>query len=325
MVELTSADKKILGLIEYNPRITFKELAKACHLSKDAMKYRVARLEKEKIILGYSSFIDYKKLGNQSYKLYLKINGTQEQKEKFRDYLRKQKSVFAIFDLAGTWNIGIALFAKTHQQFNEIENQILENFGDIITERRFCSMIDAEIYHKDFFDSNENNLIIKEFSFWGEIENNKLDELDKKIIKLMHANSRISLVDLAEDLKLSIDAIKNRINRLKKNKIMDIYKTNINYELLGFDQYKLLIYPRIFSNKIEKELINFLKSTNSCIDIVRTIGPWKIEAEFCVKKSQEVEEIISKINEKFKGNVLDFELSVMRNQEMFACKDLLLD
>jgi len=32
---LTLTDRKILSLIEYNPRIKFKELAKACHLSKD--------------------------------------------------------------------------------------------------------------------------------------------------------------------------------------------------------------------------------------------------------------------------------------------------
>jgi len=325
MEKLTLADKKILNLMEYNPRVTFRELAKACHLSKDTIKYRINRLEKDKIILGYTSFIDYKKLGHQSYKLYLKLNDSAEEKEALKAYLRKQKNVFSIFESVGGWNLAIATFAKTHQQFNDIENHILEKFGSIITSRRFCSMIDAEIFQKDFLNEKSQNKNIGDYLFWGEIENNKLDDIDKKLIKMMHENARISLVDLAEELTLSIDAIKNRVSKLRQKGIVNIYKTSINYQALGFDQYKLLIYPGVYSNETESKIINFLKTTSNCINVVRTIGPWKLEAEFFAKKSQEVEDIINQLNQEFKGNILDFELSVMRNEEMFACKDLLLE
>jgi DNA-binding Lrp family transcriptional regulator len=124
---------------------------------------------------------------------------------------------------------------------------------------------------------------------------------------------------------LSIDSVKNRIQRLKEKEIVCIYKTSINYWKLGWDEYKLLIYPQNYSDEVESKIIDFLKSNPNCIDIVRTIGPWKLEAEFFAKKSQEIEEVISQMNEKFKGNILDLELSVMRNEELFACKDLLLD
>lgn len=68
-------------------------------------------------------------------------------------------------------------------------------------------MIDANIFQRDFFALNS---LIKVFNFWGEIDSQKLDELDKKLIKLIHQNSRIYLVDLSGYLKLSIDAIKKR-------------------------------------------------------------------------------------------------------------------
>ncbi|MBP7708591.1 Lrp/AsnC family transcriptional regulator [Candidatus Pacearchaeota archaeon] len=323
MVDLSSADKKILNLIEYNPRVSYKELAKACHLSKDTMKYRLARLEKESVILGYTCFIDYKKIGHQSYKLYLKLNGTIEEKNELKEYLRKQKNVFATFDSIGNWNIAIAIFAKTHEEFNQIENGILAKFGSFISNRRFCSMIDVELYQKDFFHENTRNY--KSFNFWGNVEENKLDEKDRELIKILHTNSRESLVDISAKIKLSIDAVKNRIKRLRERKIVEIYRTSINYSLLGYDQYKLLIYPRSYSDKTEEELRNFLRSKLYCINFMRTIGPWKLEIEFLSKKPSEVEEILSELNEKFKMEILDLELSVLRNEELFACKDLLLE
>jgi Lrp/AsnC family transcriptional regulator, leucine-responsive regulatory protein len=326
MEELTSlslADKKIINLMEYSPRITFKELSRVCHLSKDTIKYRIKRLEREKIILGYTSFIDYKKIGNNSYKLYLKINSTLQEKNQLKDYLKKHKNIFSFFESTGKWNFAIAVFAKTSKEFNELENKILEKFGNIITDKRFCSMIDVEIYSKDFLE--QKNKAIKVYPFWGDTENYKLDEIDKKLAKLLNKNSRISLVDLSEELNLSLDAIKNRINKLKENKIIPIYKTIINYELLGYDKYKLLLFPKTYSDKIEADLLLFFKLNKNCINAMRIIGPWKMEAEFLAKKPADMEKVVYELNEKFRENILDIEISIIRNEELFAGKDLLLD
>jgi Lrp/AsnC family leucine-responsive transcriptional regulator len=325
MEELALVDKKILSMLEYNPRVTFKEIAKACHLSKDTIKYRINRLEKEKIITQYTCYIDYKKLGNQSYKLYLKLNGTTEQREKLKEYLRKQKNVFAIFDSSGNWNFAVALFAKTHQDFNAIENSLLEQFGDIITDRKFCTMIDAQLFQKNLLGLDKRDVKEEEYLFWGEIENKKLDDIDKKLIKILHENSKTSLVDISEKIKLSIDAVKNRIQKLKENKIVNIYRTGINYEKLGFDSYKLLFYPKIYSEKIEKELIDFFRNNKNCIDIIRTIGPWKLEVEFLFKKTTEMDKLLDELYNNFKDNILDIDLSIFRNEEILACNELLLE
>ncbi|MEI7718755.1 MAG: Lrp/AsnC family transcriptional regulator [archaeon] len=325
MEELTLVDKKILSMIEYNPRITFKEIAKACHLSKDTIKYRINRLEKEKIITQYTCYIDYKKLGNQSYKLYLKLNGTTEQKNDIKEYLRKQENTFAVFESSGTWNFAIALFAKTHQEFNKIENSILEKFGEIITDRKFCTMIDLQLFQKNLLGLEKKEAKLGEYIFWGEIENKKLDKTDKKIIKILHKNSRTSLVDISEDIKMSIDTVKNRIQKLKENNIVSIYRTGINYEKLGFNSYKLLFYPKIYSEEVEKKLIEFFKNNNNCIDIIRTIGPWKLEVEFLSKNAKEMDKILDELYNNFKENILNIDLSIFRNEEVFAYNELLLE
>lgn len=323
-MELKTLDKEIITLIEYNPRITYNEIAKKCNSSKDTIKYRLNKLEKEKIILGYTSLIDYKKLGKQSYKLYFRISGSLEQKNELKDFLRNQEKIFSIFESIGNWNLAIAVFANNHHEFNKIENSILENFGNLIMDRKFCTMIDAELYHRDILSNKRSNLIDK-YSLWGKMENNDLDELDKGLIKILNSKSRISLVDISSRLNLSIDSIKNRIKRLKTKRILNIYRTSVNYEALGYDHYKLFIYPKNYSDKEERRTISYLKENPYCINIIRTIGPWKLEAEFLVKDSQEIEDLIDNLIGKFNESILDIEAFLIRNEEIFACKNLLLE
>lgn len=321
-IKLSKADRTILSLMEYNPRITHKQLATACHLSKDTISYRIKRLEKEKIILGYSSFIDYKKLGHQSYKLYLKLKATTPEADNVRSFLGEQRNIFSIFQSNGNWNLACALFAKTQQEFYDLENELLEKFGDIIVSRRFCSMMDASLYDRAFFEKQEAPASL---SLWGEIENNELDDIDKEIIRLLHSDSRLSLVHLSQKVNMSVDGVKNRVQRLKDKGIMSIYRTNINYAKLGFTHYKLLLFPRIYSDQIEKELLTFFKASPRCINSVRSIGPWKLEAEFLFKNTEEMNEVLDKLNDTFKENISDLEISQMRDEELFACKELLLE
>jgi len=183
-------------------------------------------------------------------------------------------------------------------------------------------MFDVELIQKDFFNTK---IPLRTYKFWEETESYTLDNTDKKLIKLMHKNSRISLVELSEKLNLSIDAIKNRIKKLDERKIVSIYKTKINYPKLGFDHYKILFFPKNYSNLKEIKLMEFLKQNKNCINIIRTIGPWKLEAEFLVKKTSEIEEIENNLYKNFQDEIRDLEISIIRNEELFACKELLLD
>ena len=321
MIKLTKADKIILTEIEYNSRISEKKLAELCYLSKDSIRYRIKRLEKLGVIKGYSIMLDYKKLGNESYKLYLKLNATLQQKQELINYLKELPNTFGIFESYGDWNFAIALFAKDSSEFNKIENDLLENFGEIIIEKRFCSMIEAQLF--------KTRILLKEnktqtHNLWGEITKKNLDEKDQLIVKELYLNSRISLVNLSSKIKLSIDATKKRLYKLLESKIIMALITKIDYEVLGFDKYKLFVYPSNYSNESEAKIISFLKSQMNVINFIKTIGQWKLEVEFLAQTQEEVEKSLSKLNEQFPDEILNLELSLFRNEQILPSEDLLL-
>ncbi|HDR8032279.1 TPA: Lrp/AsnC family transcriptional regulator, partial [Bacillus cereus] len=55
-------DKKIVGLLQSNAKISMKDLAEAVHLSSPSVTERVRKLEEQQIIEGYHAHVSLKKI-----------------------------------------------------------------------------------------------------------------------------------------------------------------------------------------------------------------------------------------------------------------------
>ncbi|MCX6741527.1 MAG: winged helix-turn-helix transcriptional regulator [Candidatus Parcubacteria bacterium] len=321
-LKLSKADNIILKNIAYNSRILEKVLAKKCNLSKDSIRYRIHRLETSGIITGYSNFIDYKILGYKSFKLYIKLNATIEQKQELIKFLKSQPQVFSIFESHGNWDLGLAIFAKSNIAYYQLENELLFKFGNIINNKNFCIMLDAIIINGNLiYKDNET----QQFSFWKEITPPlEIDEKDKLILNILNKNSRENLVNLSQKVKLSIDSVSKRIKKLKEDKIITFYSTKIDYNALGFEKYKLFLYAQNYSDEAEEKLIRFFKGIKNTINIIRIIGPWKLEIEFLIEKHQEFEEILSELQKNFSKNIQRLEYFIYRNDTYPPSENILI-
>jgi len=68
-----------------------------------------------------------------------------------------------------------------------------------------------------------------------------LDEKDKKLLILLERNARTPISKLSKDIGLSRDAIKYRIDRLLKNKILLKFTTTVNPPNLGFSNISTVL------------------------------------------------------------------------------------
>ena len=63
----------------------------------------------------------------------------------------------------------------------------------------------------------------------------KIDDLDRKIIQKLMANSRNSFRAIAKSLNISVATAIARVNKMEKEGIIKNYSANIDYEKLGYD------------------------------------------------------------------------------------------
>lgn len=61
----------------------------------------------------------------------------------------------------------------------------------------------------------------------------KLDQIDKKILELLMQNGRMSYVDIGRELGLSRVSVRERVNQLCDNGIIEKFSVVINSELFG--------------------------------------------------------------------------------------------
>ncbi|MGP4079361.1 MULTISPECIES: Lrp/AsnC family transcriptional regulator [Bacillaceae] len=61
----------------------------------------------------------------------------------------------------------------------------------------------------------------------------KIDQIDKKILELLTQNGRMSYVDIGKELNLSRVSVRERINQLLKNGVIEKFSVMINSEKVG--------------------------------------------------------------------------------------------
>ncbi len=131
--KLDEIDKKLLVLLTKNARATLQNLGKKTRLSWKAVYYRIKKLEKNKVILGYRTNIDYKKLGYNNTKvlLYLK-NLTKEKENELLSYLKSLKNSIWVIKFIGKSDLEFEMLIKNREEFFKIMNELREKFKDII-------------------------------------------------------------------------------------------------------------------------------------------------------------------------------------------------
>ncbi len=315
---LDNVDKRILFELEKNARITDSALAKIVKKSKDAVRYRIKKLEEQKIILDYKTWIDYSKLGYRTSTIYLNLINIPEKKEKLIEDLKKNKRVYWLGVAEGMWNIGITYFIKSNQDLFEIKNQLLAKYSDLIVDSQVTSLASVSIHEKTFLVNEKSSFI----TFTEELGNYELEEIEKKILKEFYNNSKINLSDLAFKTRSTIDIVRSRMKKLERLGIIIRYTIQIDYKKIGYELYKTFIYLASYTKEGLGKIMKYAEESNRIINVVKQIAPWDFEFIIFAKN---FEEYLNTINKLTKANPKMFkklETSIMSEDIIFPCKEV---
>ncbi len=130
-----SVDKNdliILYQLSQNSQISNLDLAKKLKLSKDTIKYRINKLESEKLILQYRPVINYSVLGFSINSVLIKTNHNPQDIEKFENNVKNHNSILWATKTFGYYNYIVYVITKDLEEFHEVINDMKENFGNVM-------------------------------------------------------------------------------------------------------------------------------------------------------------------------------------------------
>ncbi len=300
-MELDLKNKKILTELDMNARLPHSIIAKRVRLSKQVVKYRIEKLEIERIIEGYNAIIDLNKLGETIFVIYLKLIQLSTSKEK--DWIKKIKSdkdVLAVGKNASLYDLTLVIKCKNNQELDKIFKRITSGMNNKIKEKLITSEIESTYFNLHLIMKDKN----EEVSTSETKDFIKLDEIDLSIIKELSNNCRISLLGLSDKVNLTPNGVKDRIRKLEEKKIIMVYKTKINYEKLGYLHFRVFLHLMNFNEDLYDKVKSFLKNKGNVESISRYIGYADIDFRCYTKGIVDLYQLISDIKDSFLDEII---------------------
>jgi len=314
---LDAKDKHIVALKSINARLPISVIAKNLRLSRDAIKYRINRMEKEHVLVGSRSIVNINKLKYSNYHVFFQMHFPSEQKEKdFIDLLKKHPNVNAVIKYRGKWDYEVAIMVKNPAEFDTVFKHITSKMG-IIQDYEILVLLDSftsKIYpeypvdRQKFIESYKKNDISFIKDFEKTETNYKIDEKDKKIIKILASDANVPFLEMGKKLGLSDDAIIYRIRKLVRNKYIISFIPVVDYASLGLSIQAVLFKLHNLSPEKEKAFINYLKMHKNVIWGVRCIGRWNILTYFLIKDLEDFHKALDSVIDKFRDIIQSNEI-----------------
>jgi len=296
--KLDLKDKKLLYELDTNSRQSFNELSRKLKLSKTAVTYRINNLKKEGIIKQFQTVINFGKLGFIGFRLYLKLQGaTPQKKDEIIEFFKQKEIVAWAVSIEGEYDLGFLILVKTIKEISDFWDEILGKYVNFIKDRLLTIMAHVSYFSRAYLLDLEQNTY--EIDLITEPEKIEIDEKDKKILKLMAQDGRISIIELSSKTKLTPKTIIQRVKKLEEKKVIIGYRTLFDLEKLGYKYFKVHFKLTNINKERDKKFRLFVKSNPNIVYDDKVLGGDDFEIELQVKDLNDLRNILNKIYEEF--------------------------
>jgi len=307
MSKLDLKDKKLLYELDCNSRQSVQQLVKKVGLSKDAIKYRINKLLNDGIIKSFNAVIDTGKLGFTSFRLFLKFYQLSPEKEKeILEFFKRNNNLVWFVQVEGNWDINTWFLYKSIEEMNSFWMDFLAKYNNYIKKREFGIYSSLTYFSRSYLLEKKNsNFSMQVISLPKE---EKLDKDDLKIIELLSKNSRMLVIDIAREIKLTSKTVIKKIKRLERDEIIVGYRTEFNLDKLGLKYYK--IHINTFNSNPEKikQFKQYIQQNPNIIYYDEVLGGYDIEIEIQIENEKKLRKLIEEIRERFSKIIKDYEL-----------------
>jgi Lrp/AsnC family transcriptional regulator for asnA, asnC and gidA len=308
--KLDLKDRKILYQLDINSRQSFSKIGKKVGLHKDVVAYRVNRLEENGIIKNYYTVIDTSPLGYIHPRFYLSYQyATPEIKEEIIDYFVKSKYVGFVHEDEGSYELALVMVVDNLPKFNFFWEKTMIKYRDYIAKQIFSLYINENMYrYSFFFDENTTERFDRtKVEVFGGEKRVEIDDLDRKILKLITPNARMPTTEMAKKLNLTAITINNRIKKLMSAGVIKGFKVDVNFSKLGYQFFKADIILK--EPKKHSTILKYIETNPNLNHTMKSLGYVDLELMFYLKSANHLHDIMTDLSLKFPDAIKNYTYS----------------
>ncbi|MBS3169228.1 Lrp/AsnC family transcriptional regulator [Candidatus Woesearchaeota archaeon] len=238
MYKLDQKNRRIVFELDRNSRQSINELASITKLSRDVVSYRMKQLEKAGIIQKYIAVIDYGRFSYQFIRLYVGLqNTTPEIEENIARFFVEEKHCQIVFRSSGRHDLVVGFLVKSLAEYQQIYDRFLQQFRAHVAHRFISLFLSYHHFCRNYLvdkKQQDHSIIIT-----GNQDPFVYDEKDLQLLNIIKENARITLLDLAHELKMTPAGVKYKLRGLEKQKVILGYKILLDFSQLGYQYFKI--------------------------------------------------------------------------------------
>lgn len=296
---------KILAALELRARDTYSDIAARLDVSEQLVQYHVEKAEREKIILSYTTIIDLRLINRTFHLLYIRFFGLSTKTE--RNWLMKlneMPGISVVVRTVGRWNVCIGVVAERPEHLTQMVSKACADVEGKIAEMLIsteieCTYSSLQILHRHKpvilqTRATENPVLI--------------DEVDENILKVLSARCRTPATVIANKLGISSSTVQRRIARLEESGVIIGYKAQIDYDRLGYPQYRLLFKltdssPKVIAGLKKETLASGIVQSTS-----RYLGMGDLDLRCNTRSLDELTNFIDTLRDKFADEIAQIDI-----------------
>lgn len=290
-------DKKIICVLERNCRTPISTIAKKLRTNRNVITYRLNNLKKNGIINKYITAINLGKLGYNTYKIYFKINQTDNAKD-FTDFLKRQKEIIHLIKLEGEYNLSCVIVTKNIIELDIFLTDIKTKYEKIVKEINVSIVVYSNIFKFEKLLLGEKNQPTKIEKYSSNEKVIYLDEIDKKILQILSQDANLSYMKIMKKTGFTLDIIKYRVKKLKDN-IISSFRILFDLSKFGFFHYVVLIKTNNMKKSDEQKLITWSTMKHNVMYCTKLIGNYDFEINVAISDINSLRDFINELQKNF--------------------------
>ncbi len=293
-IRLTVKDKRILGELFQDARAPFSAIARKVRLSKESVNYRVKRLIKSGLLVGFNTVLDVRKLGWEMFFVYIRFRNIDVgQENTILEFLKGHPNVAQLFKCVGNYDAIVKVFVRQVADVDVLMKAIEARFPENIDQYDIDYIIEeAAVPFAFLYDVGRKQL---QYLVRGESGKVDVSGMELKLLKQLAKDARKSLADIATGIGTARDNVKYHLKRLEKTGIILKYRPDTLPKKLGYNWYFLILKTGKLDDKTNKVMEGFLLNHPNVTYFYRTVRNSDVQIELRAKTTEKLNEMLMEL------------------------------
>ncbi len=307
-------DKKILFELDINARQSNAKIGKKVRLSKEVVKYRIDRMMKSGLIARFCTIPNYFRLGMAKYKLYLRLKEMSKDKlEEIGQYFFKGKKTEWVVICTGRWDMIVSFIVHNINEFDDEVQGFMHRFSSHILDKATTTTLHITHQKREYL--TDKKLPETKMLFYTSADKQeKIDNLDEEILKILANNARMPIRDIAKRIKTTARKVQYRIKELERKGVILTYKVHVEPRAMGNIFCKAIVYLSSSTKQRLNQFVHYASSLQGVVWPQRVIGNWDFEIDFELENYEQFQDIMFDLREKFSDIIMDYEFCIVSKE-----------